>query len=194
MKSANSGYGICGAKNVYSSRTKLDNWVEDEIGVIIASHPRPPIGNYETVAMSTHCHPSKMPVDTTHPAPKMPSTLEMIAKNKEGTPYSLLFGHGQTDLTPDERYNTMARVTMMNNTGNQLSEFKPLPAGHLHKEKAKQAKRDIDLAYKMTTEMRAATSNRININRSLPLKAYGPAVDLPIFKRQGLLTSTFPTR
>ena len=52
--SANSGYGICGAFNVYSSSAKLGNWVEDEAGMALAANARPAVGTY--------LPPTKVPV------------------------------------------------------------------------------------------------------------------------------------
>lgn len=105
MNKQNQGYGICGAKNVYSSRSKLGNWVEDEAGVLLASKPRPPVGYFVTVQAEKHCDPRDM---TPHPSMtsiKMLSTVELKAKNKDGTPYALLFNHGK-ELPIEERFLT----------------------------------------------------------------------------------------
>ena len=52
---SNQGYGICGAKNIYCSKVNLDNWVEDEIGAVIANVDKPKVNYYQTVQMASHC-------------------------------------------------------------------------------------------------------------------------------------------
>lgn len=89
----NQGHGICGAKNIYSSSVRVDNWVEDNIGMQLASHPREPETLYRTNTMMSYIPPAEMPELPPMPA-NMPSTLELKTKNKDGMPYSLLFEHG----------------------------------------------------------------------------------------------------
>ena len=85
--SANSGYGICGAINVYSSTAKLGNWVEDKAGESLARNPRPAVGMYVTDQASNHIDPAKMTVNPATKHVKMMSTAELKAKNKEGNAY-----------------------------------------------------------------------------------------------------------
>ncbi len=94
MYKQNQGYGICGAKNIYSSKVKLDNWVEDNIGAVLAQNPKETTHSYDTVQSSTHCPPNQWPLN-------MPTTQELKAKNKEGMPYSMLFDHGIRDQLPE---------------------------------------------------------------------------------------------
>lgn len=89
----NQGHGICGAKNIYSTKCFVDNWVEDKIGTTLAANPRPAQTLYSTNTSSSYIPPAEMPEAPPLPA-NMPSTLELKAKNKEGMPYSLLFEHG----------------------------------------------------------------------------------------------------
>ena len=189
MNKSNSGYGICGARNVYNSKVKLDNWVEDEIGAIIASKSRPAIGDYRTVSRVMHCDPKDMP--ERYPAPaNMPSTLELLIKNKEGTPYTLLFGHGKGEEPHDERYLTMARRTAAKL---QDPQFAPLADGYLANERAKNVRREINLAYKRTSQYRTATAFRKNMAEyTTPHKLHGEVGELPQFHRHCPLTSTFP--
>jgi len=48
MNKKNQGYGICGSKNIYSSRVRVDNWVEDTIGMNLSQQARVAAVNYET--------------------------------------------------------------------------------------------------------------------------------------------------
>lgn len=91
--------GICGAKNIYSSKVKLDNWVEDDIGVLLSSKPRPPVTLYATNAMVSHCHPNQWPALEIQTG--MLSTHDLKVKNKTGMPYDLLFDHGMHEIPPD---------------------------------------------------------------------------------------------
>ena len=184
--SASGGYGICGARNVYSSHTKLDNWVEDEIGAILASQPRPAYGEYTTVQRLVHCHPDDM-IQKKQPKLNLPTTLELIAKNKEGTPYQMLFGHGKQYLDPNELFQSMARLTM---SGSNSDLFRPLPEKFMEMQKAKKVKRETDLAYKKCSESRKATSYITPIESRIPNKAIGEASALPDFRRRGGITAT----
>ncbi len=103
MHKQNQGYGICGAKNMYSSKVKLDNWVEDDIGAVLALRTEQLPHSYDTVQSSSHRHPNQWPA-ATHPPLNVPSTQELKAKNKEGMPYSLLFDHGIREEKADVIY------------------------------------------------------------------------------------------
>ena len=87
----NMGYGICGAKNSFSGGALLDNWVEDSIGVLIASKERPGETLYATNAMLTHCDPKDMPPHPNLASVKLESVKDIKMRNKEGMPYNLLF-------------------------------------------------------------------------------------------------------
>lgn len=88
----NQGHGICGARNIYSAKVKIDNWVEDEVGMNLSRNPRPPITSYRTNTGTSYIAPSEWPEPAALPA-KMPTTLELKTKNKEGMSYALLFEH-----------------------------------------------------------------------------------------------------
>jgi len=92
MNKKNQGYGICGSKNIYSSNVRVDNWVEDSIGMNLAEKPRPGTVQYESNTMRSF-HP---PTECEQPPPlpvNIPSAHELKTKNKEGMPYSLIFEH-----------------------------------------------------------------------------------------------------
>ena len=178
---SNQGYGICGAKNIYSSRVKLDNWVEDEFGATVASSVRPKVTYFKTVQMESHCHPSQWPEPNKLPA-NMPTTLELITKNKEGMPYSLLFGSQNIPL--DERFKTVGKKALEDGIKNK---FTSLPEGYIENEKLKKIRRDVNLATYMTTELRAANSHRIE-GSDRPLKAIGPVEPLPDWRRNSTIS------
>jgi hypothetical protein len=93
MYQSNQGHGIAGAKNIYSSKVKLGNWVEDSFGRILSESQRDPPKLYETNTMRSHPPPEKWPAQPDFPV-NMPTTQELKAKYKEGLNYSLLFDHG----------------------------------------------------------------------------------------------------
>ncbi|CAN0238318.1 unnamed protein product [Ectocarpus sp. 6 AP-2014] len=91
------GFGICGQKNSYSSKTKCGNWVEDRIGKAIAKRlakaPRPALGS--TVEREDFVPPSTMTNNTVVSGDdtKMMSASDIKDKNREGVSFDLLFGH-----------------------------------------------------------------------------------------------------
>jgi hypothetical protein len=105
----NSGFGICGAKNIYSSKVKLDNWVEDKFGVDLVQNPKPRDSHFTTCVREQYIPPSEQqpacgPLTTTlAKSVKFLSKAELKAKNKDGLSYALLFQHGLhgEDITPD---------------------------------------------------------------------------------------------
>lgn len=94
MNKRDSGYGVCGAKNSYNSRVKLDNWVEDSAGELLARQ----INHPERMNL-TEQRSSFSRLEERDPIPsggiKFLTTEELVAKNKEGNPYALLFNHGK---------------------------------------------------------------------------------------------------
>ncbi|CAN0246453.1 unnamed protein product, partial [Ectocarpus sp. 13 AM-2016] len=81
------GFGICGQKNSYSSKTKCGNWVEDRIGKTVAERlakaPRPALGS--TVEREDFVHPSTMTNNTVVSGDdtKMMSASDIKDKNRE---------------------------------------------------------------------------------------------------------------
>jgi hypothetical protein len=98
MNKKNQGHGICGSKNIYSSKVHVDNWVEDTIGMKLATEPRHGQVLYQTVTTASFTPPTERPDLPPLPA-NIPSTLELKTKNKEGMPYAILFEH---NLKPSE--------------------------------------------------------------------------------------------
>jgi hypothetical protein len=70
-------------------------------------------------------------------------------------------------------------------------DFGPQPRRHLEKTKAKHLKNEINLAQLKTTEARSMNSQTSSGSLILN-KSCGRAERLPEWRRQGLLTSTFP--
>ena len=152
---SNSGYGIAGAVNVYTSKAKLGNWVEDEFGQEIVKHARPPRGSYLTDQMANHIDPQDMQAHPSTTQVKMMSIAEMKAKNKEGSSYSLLFDH-QKQLTPNERYTTSYQSSY--GRGPEVAAALARPNGDLEKERAKRMVREIRERYSMVPESKSANA------------------------------------
>eukprot|EP00752_Nemacystus_decipiens_P001648 g1602.t1 len=91
------GFGICGQKNTYSTRTKCGNWVEDRIGQAVAASlakaSRPALGS--TVERDDFVNPATMTNTTVLPGDdtKVLTASEIKDKNREGVSFDLLFGH-----------------------------------------------------------------------------------------------------
>ena len=106
MYKKNQGYGICGAKNIYSTTVRVDNWVEDIIGSELANSSRPVYTMYTTVTKESHCDPSQWPEPQRLPV-NLPTALELKTKNKEGMPYAILFEHSNSIPTTVRKHSIM---------------------------------------------------------------------------------------
>lgn len=86
-----SGFGICGHKNTYSTGVKVGNYVEDQIGKQLASHVKihPTEGTTENRVHYTD--PATMP-DKCKNAPVTNEIENQIAR--EGLSYQMIFAHG----------------------------------------------------------------------------------------------------
>lgn len=182
LKQMSTGYGICGAKNVYSSRVKLDNWVEDEIGTALASQPRPPVGRYMSDTADKHCNPRDMQAHPSMTTIKMMSTAELKAKNKEGTSYAQLFNHGP-EMTVDERFTSAYKRLFTQSNAAALA----FQEKDLEKEKSKQQTRETTRLYRLNTTSRdmnafltcpeldrgLAFKPRVVLGESLPIQRVG---------------------
>ena len=188
MYKQNQGYGICGAKNVYSSRVKLDNWVEDEAGVMLASKPRPPLGRYVTDTSDKHCDPKDM---TAHPSMstiKMMSTAELKAKNKEGTSYAQLFNHGN-EMTVDERFNSTYK-RLFSQPGAAAFARQHLD---LEKQKNKDKTREVKSLTTLTSTSQLMNAfMTANANSTFkPRNAEGESLAIPRVGKRHVLSETF---
>ncbi|CAM9425927.1 unnamed protein product [Scytosiphon promiscuus] len=100
------GFGICGQKNSYSSRTKCGNWVEDRIGkamaATLAKAPRPALGS--TVERDDFIHPARMTNTTVLSGDdtEVMSAADIKDKNREGVSFDLLFGHVRDSQHADD--------------------------------------------------------------------------------------------
>ena len=86
MDNKNLGYGIAGKKNFYSSRSLLDNWVEDGFGgsALQLGSQRVLDGHYVSVARASHIDPRLM---TYHPnilTAKTEKPEDVMQRNKDG--------------------------------------------------------------------------------------------------------------
>ena len=184
---SNTGYGIAGAVNVYNSKIKLGNWVDDEFGEERVKHERPARGIYLTDQMANHIDPKNMVAHPSMTEVKMMSIAEMKAKNKEGSSYSLLFDHGKP-LEPNTRYRTNYRNEFSSTTENESNFARP--NGELEKERAKRMVREIREKYSMVPE--AVTANAF---AEAPKENFEPAklkqgdtLRLPTWNKRHLIT------
>lgn len=193
----NSGFGITGSKNVYCSKIHIGNWVEDHVGQDLVSNPRPVTTMYATAAMNDWILPAEQTVRTGPNHAKFSGSIrylskeEMKQKNKEGLSYALLFQHGMRgeDIPAKERYNSQLTLS--------YSEPKLLEAGfepsvdvRRQNEKAKQIKKEIDLAYNRGCSEATAANGFATQSMSLAPRAVtnGDSQDLPNFRRQVLVS------
>jgi hypothetical protein len=103
MLGSNLGHGIAGAKGVYNHKVRLGNWVEDSFGQILSENPRAPGPTSNTTTQDQYRNPKDQPPPAILPG-KMPTVAEMKIKNKEGTPYALLFPHGMTEYPAEVQH------------------------------------------------------------------------------------------
>ncbi len=182
--SANSGYGICGAINVYSSSAKLGNWVEDEAGQALASQARPAIGSYASNTRSSFIDPKDMIPHPSMTQVKMMSTAELKAKNKEGTSYSMLFNHGHS-VPHNIRYKTANREHFT-----EGMEFARKEHG-LKKSMEKVAAREFKAQYDMASQTKMMNSYATNDNQNYkPNAVNGVHQRMPNWKRRSILMQT----
>jgi hypothetical protein len=88
----NGGYGISGAKNIYTSKVRIGNWVEDQFGGHLASRPRPDKTVYKSCS---HAEFEKYDVtNSSQDGSRLLSATELKSKNKDGLNYAILFAHG----------------------------------------------------------------------------------------------------
>jgi hypothetical protein len=186
----NQGHGICGSKNVYSSSVRIDNWVEDNIGMQLAANPREPETFYKTNTMMSYVSPSEMPELPPMPS-NMPSTLELKTKNKDGMPYSLLFEHGRNNVgsaIANDRFKTTTMLALMTRPDMTPSTQE---SRILLKQKSKDMLRDFQQTKHMSTESRHASSHLL-LNHYPEENLKLQATELPNFRRYGALTNTIP--
>lgn len=104
--------------------------------------------------MEKHCHPSSWP-EPKALSGKILTPQEMVQKNKEGMSYSLIFNHGIREMPADERFKSMAKlsITKLDN----IESFNK-PERSLERAKDKKDKEDIDLAFRKQTQARIAAA------------------------------------
>eukprot|EP01031_Cornospumella_fuschlensis_P039796 gene39796-48453_t len=184
------GHGICGSRNIYSSKVRIDNWVEDNIAVDLLAHERGPKLSYTTVTKTQHIDPKDMPAQPPLPA-KMPSTHELKTKNKEGLAYELLFEHGTnlTKQTSQDRFQTVTGLTIMSRPDLPRSLS---PSRELLKSKSRAMMADISQALHMSTEYRSANAH-LKFNPKTdgkPTEATLRRADIPNFHRRSLISNS----
>jgi hypothetical protein len=184
MMSKNQGYGISGARNVYTnSTTRVGNWVEDNTGAVLAIYRKDGDRFFETEYSAQN-----KPIPERPRIPegnfKVPSVQDLKAKNKDGLPYVTIFKHGKSDMPPNERFTTMLQTSSSTN----LLETFARPEGALKKEKDKITQQDILAARDKTTESRFANGHILTVKpNSIPQVAIGRSENLPVWGRKHLL-------
>lgn len=187
LKDKDGGYGVCGAKNVYTQSVRIGNWLEDAQGLILKEKSRP--GQRQLLTeQRDKFNPLESRRSLEAPASlKFATTEELIAKNKEGSPYSLLFNHGK-EIGSDSRYTT-----------NHVSKFNHLGAGnelppkYLERMHDRKANMDYAASIKMTTTAREMQAYRDN--GSEPDKVLTDKLDdLPRWNKVCLVSSRVPRR
>jgi hypothetical protein len=207
MYNKNHGHGICGSKNIYNSKVRIDNWVEDNFGMQIASQRRDPVKLYTTVTKADHCHPSQWP-DPPATNTRIPSTHELKSKNKDGLAYDLLFQHGvdpekdnevslqiticngshQSCFCLQDRFKTVNTMTIMSKPPNMTTNEHNTNDNPLWRKKSRQKLEDINQSLFKTTESRYASSHlSFNPSFNQPNES-AKTSDIPNFRRQLLIT------
>jgi hypothetical protein len=183
--SKNQGYGICGAKNVYSTSVHVGNWVEDEEGLRIISNPRPCDRFLMSLHREQYTDPAMRP-EVPAPPGRMATIQELRDKNKNGLPYTLMFKHGKSDIPIEDRFMELNKKDTLD-LSKRVSRY-ATPERTFEKAKQRMMAQDVALARDKTTEQRAATA-QLNSRgwNSVPLAAVGRSDDLPVWNRRKLL-------
>lgn len=188
MNKHDQGYGICGAKNIYSSKTKLNNYNEDLIGRDLSHQTRTGSIMTTTVTSSAYIEPVNQPKPPPMPV-SMPTTQELKAKNKDGMSYSLLFEHGIKDIGPEDRYKSVSKLTIMNKKDDEPEA----DANPLTREKLKYRVHDLRLSYNPTSQTRLMNGHiSYKVSDAPDPSNKAKDVVLPNFTRQRKLTGTIP--
>lgn len=188
MYKKNQGFGICGSRNIYSSKVRVDNWVEDNISLDLVKEPRHSQTLYRTVTREGFVDPTQMPEQPPLPV-NLPSAFELKTKNKEGMPYSLLFEHNCKPVDSNDRFKSTAALTLMSRPENMKFAEN---SNKLSRTKSKQILDDINQCYVKSTESRYANAHLLynpnhKIQDSEESERLGTVV-LPNFKRYALLS------
>ena len=181
--SANQGYGICGAKNVYSGTALLDNWVEDRMGVqLVSQGDRFGQKFYTTNSHQTHCDPANMEMHPNSANIKLESVKDLKMRNKEGTPYDLLFSN-PTSIANMSPYMTTSQLVQSKGAGARFA----LREGLRTSERQKRIRREDEFANNPKS-VSHASSSRIPIPKAR--EAIDPASTeaLPIWSRRALIS------
>jgi hypothetical protein len=156
---------------------------------------------YVTSAMNEYVDPSVQIVRTGPNHAKFsgsiryPSKEEMKQKNKEGLPYPLLFQHGMRgeDIPAKERYNSQLTLSYSDSkllVGGNIPEVEV----RMQNQKAREIKREIDLAYNRGCSEATSANGFATHSMSVAPRAVtnGDSQDLPNFRRQVLISHNGP--
>jgi hypothetical protein len=187
LKDKDGGYGVCGAKNIYTSTVRIGNWLEDLQGEILKTKDRK-----GSRLLLTEQNDKYNPMEnrTTMEAPpsmKFVTTEELIQKNKEGSPYDLLFAHGR-DIGAQARYTTNHADKF-----NHIGAGGELPHKYIEKMHDRKINKDYFASVRFTTTAREMQAYRDNGPE--PDKILTDKLDtLPRWNKQCLISSRVPPR
>jgi hypothetical protein len=182
--SKNLGYGICGAKNIYSEKALLDNFSEDRFGkLIVEQGARPGKPSYMTNTMITHCAPSDMPPHPNAGMVKLESAKDIMRRNKEGMPYNLLF-------TKDEgpKANPRFETTLQRVQAAGCSKDYAIPDGAVLKSLQRNIRREVTQQARLITTTNES-QKWANKGDEIPRMSEGPLEELPNWTRTAYISS-----
>ena len=182
--SKNMGYGICGAKNRFSNKALLDNWVEDQFGQeIVAQGDRPGSTMYQTASMASYCDPKDMKMHPNILKVKLESVANLKTRNKEGMPYSLLFTNENSLIGQGPQFMT----TMQRIQGAGAGASFAVRDGVRTDNMWKRVKRE-EAAIRNPKSTYAGANRRVDKVPDVVRMADGPIEELPVFRRRALIS------
>jgi hypothetical protein len=187
LKDKDGGYGVCGAKNIYTSTTRIGNWLEDLQGEILKSKDRKGTRMLLTEQNDKYNALENRTYKEAPPSLKFVTTEELIQKNKDGSPYDLLFAHGK-DIGSEARYTTNHTAKF-----NHIGSGCELPRKHLEKMHDRKTNKDYLASVRFTTTAREMQAYRECSSESdkIVTEKLEP---LPRWNKQCLISSRVPPR
>jgi hypothetical protein len=186
---ANQGYGIAGARNVYSHKALLENWVEDSYGVSLknaGSRPGVLPGHYTTNTMATHGDPKEMKPHPNIGKAVLESVDNMKRKIKDGMPYELLFCPGNDGSY--DRFQTTLQSVQTTSAGAKMT----LHDGVRRTERLKGLRREQMSSEIKQSEQSSASLRLKGTELGLDKRDY-MHVPLPVWSRKAMVSKFPPT-
>lgn len=170
----------------------LDNWVEDGFGAQLHhlaktnSTQRIIDNHYTSTQRASHIDPALMSYHPNILKAKIESAEDVMARNKEGMPYDLLFSYSNNS---DTRFQSTMQA-MQIATGNKTYETYARVDGVATREREKQVKRELKDMQSLTSESRQA-SRRIDPGSNQLHKAIRDQAEMPNFARSAQVSQFF---